>query len=402
MLSLVRRPFESFSPQVRRALRIEITATLLLTVFACLTGPFTGLILRRELGATPLQLSVMASAGAAFMLLSLAWARAVEGRAPLPCVVWTGFLARGLFLLVPFIHSSWPFVGLLVGANLLTSIGGPAQAAVIERVYPRPERGRALGLVKLAGGLPAIALVLGAGSLLAHVDYRWTYPAAALVGMAASLRLRRLPVPDTPPEGRRARTGLAGAWQALRADARFRRLLLASFVFGCGIWIQMPATPVLMADVLGVSVAQMGLFSALAAVAGLAGNGCWGRLADRRSPLRTLRLVYLVGAVTPAVYLAAGSPWAPVVTSITDSLMNTGLDLVWTLAVIEAAGTARAAQYTAIAATLAGVRGVLGPLLGALVIDRFGVRGVYPVALAAMLAAGGLISREIARPTHRP
>jgi hypothetical protein len=42
-----------FSPEIRRALRIDISATLLFTVFAGLTGPFIGLILRRELGAPP-------------------------------------------------------------------------------------------------------------------------------------------------------------------------------------------------------------------------------------------------------------------------------------------------------------------------------------------------------------
>ena len=52
-----------FSPEIRQALRVDISATLLFTVFAGLTSPFIGLILRRELGATPLQLAVMSSAG---------------------------------------------------------------------------------------------------------------------------------------------------------------------------------------------------------------------------------------------------------------------------------------------------------------------------------------------------
>jgi hypothetical protein len=47
-----------FSPEIRRALRVDISATLLFTVFAGLTSPFIGLVLRAELGATPLQLAV--------------------------------------------------------------------------------------------------------------------------------------------------------------------------------------------------------------------------------------------------------------------------------------------------------------------------------------------------------
>ena len=79
---MVRMIGSRFTPEVRRALRIDISATLLFTVFAGLTGPFIGLILRRELGATPLQLAIMSSAGGACLLLSLLWARAFRGRPP--------------------------------------------------------------------------------------------------------------------------------------------------------------------------------------------------------------------------------------------------------------------------------------------------------------------------------
>src|SRR5258705_11691243 len=103
-----------FSPEIRQALRIDISATLLFTVFAGLTGPFIGLILRRELGATPLQLAVMSSAGGACLLLSLLWARAFHGRPPLPYLVWPSFVAPGVFLLDQFTSSPGSFVGLVM------------------------------------------------------------------------------------------------------------------------------------------------------------------------------------------------------------------------------------------------------------------------------------------------
>src|SRR5919108_3526179 len=90
--------FLAFSPSVRRTVRIDVSVMLLFTLFAGLTTPFTGLILRRELGASPLQLSVLASASAACLLLSLGLARLIDSGRPLPWVVWPSFLARGLFL----------------------------------------------------------------------------------------------------------------------------------------------------------------------------------------------------------------------------------------------------------------------------------------------------------------
>jgi hypothetical protein len=64
-----------------------------------------------------------------------------------------------------------------------------------------------------------------------------------------------------------------------------------------------------------------------------------------------------------------------VASSVTNALFAIGLDLVWMMVVLDVAGPARAAQYVAIGATLAGVRGVLGPLLGGLLIGALGVRG---------------------------
>src|SRR5947199_5033794 len=97
-----------FSPEIRRALRVDVSAALLFTVFASLTTPFIGLILRRELGATPLQLSVMSAAGGACLLLSLAWARALGGRPPLPYLVCRLLLEKKNSLYRP--TSTWQSV----------------------------------------------------------------------------------------------------------------------------------------------------------------------------------------------------------------------------------------------------------------------------------------------------
>jgi len=398
-----------FSAEVRRAVRVDVASALLLAAFAGLTAPFTGLILRRDLGATPLQLAVMSSAAGASLLLSLAWARALKARAPLTCLVWTGIAARGMFLLVPLATSVWAFAGLVVAASLFGTGTQPAQAAVIERVYPRAQRGRALGVVRMAGAAAGVGLALGAGLLFERVDYRWIFPAAAVLGIASSLAQRRLvvPAPSAAEQATAAPSTLWEAWTAVCNDAPFRGLLTASFLFGLGCWIQAPAHPLLLVDVLRVTPAQVGLLAAAAALAALVGSGWWGWLVDRRGSVEALRTMYLVGAATPAIYAVAWSPWVLLLSSVTDSLMAVGLELVWMLALLDVAGPRRAAQYVAIGATLAGVRGLVGPLIGGLLIHGLGVRAVYATATCLMLGAVLLVGREIglrvrARPVSPP
>jgi predicted MFS family arabinose efflux permease len=389
-----------FTREVRAALAVDMSATALFAVFAGLTIPFNGVILRRELGASAAQLAVVASAGAAFNLLSLLWARALDGRAPLPYAVWPGFIARSLFLFVPFINSAWAFVGVLAAGSLLATIAEPANAAVLQRLYPRELRGRALGTVRMAGAAVVIALAAGAGKLLAIFDYRMIFPIAALFGMGASLRQRRIPVPDETAGGGE-RVGWRDAWIAVRHDPTLRGLLLAHFVFGSGIWLQMPATPLLLVDVLQAGTAHVGVLAAIGGAAGLIGNFWWGRLVDGRPGIRVLRIVYIIGAISPLIYYVAGSPWALVLTAVTDALMMSGLDMVWTMCLMDAAGPRRTAQYVAISATMAGVRGVACPLLSAVLINASGVRSVYLTAALAMIAGAFLLSTVIRSESRR-
>jgi MFS family permease len=105
--------------------------------------------------------------------------------------------------------------------------------------------------------------------------------------------------------------------------------------------------------------------------------------------------MYLVGAVTPLVYYVAWHPWVLVASAITDSLLSVGLELVWMMAVIDVAGPQRTANYVAIGATLAGVRGIAGPLVGGLVIHAFGIHAVYLVAAILTFFGASLVGREL-------
>jgi MFS family permease len=213
--------------------------------------------------------------------------------------------------------------------------------------------------------------------------------------MAASLRLRRLSVPEPETSDGEGIAGLRGAWLTVREDHAFRRLLVASFLFGFGCWIMTPAHPLLMVDYLQVSASQVGVCAAVAAVATLVGSAYWGWLVDRKSSLEALRVMYLVGAMTPLIYYIAWNPWVLVASAVTDSLLAIGLELVWMMAVIDVAGPQRTAQYVAIGATLAGVRGIAGPLVGGLVIHGFGIHAVYLIAAISTLSGAWLVGRDV-------
>ena len=132
----------------------------------------------------------------------------------------------------------------------------------------------------------------------------------------------------------------------------------------------------------------------------LVGNFCWGRLVDGRSAVVVLRLVYTVGVISPIVYLSADSPWLLLVTAVTEALMVSGLDLVWVMCLMDAAGPRRTAQYVAINSTLAGVRGIVCPLLSAAIISTAGLSAVYLFAAILMGAGVCVVSHTIRAETR--
>jgi hypothetical protein len=92
----------------------------------------------------------------------------------------------------------------------------------------------------------------------------------------------------------------------------------------------------------------------------------------------------------------ATTPRILLVGAVAESLMHTGLDFVWMLAMIElGADKGRTTQYAAIGATMAGVRGILGPLVSALLLETVGLQAVYLVAAGVMACGTWVVSRHV-------
>jgi hypothetical protein len=108
-----------------------------------------------------------------------------------------------------------------------------------------------------------------------------------------------------------------------------------------------------------------------------------------------LRLVWLCGALSPCIAYLATSPWFYGGIPMMNTLFSAGLDIVATMAIIDMAGPRRAAQYAAMSATFTGIRGVLGPPLGAAIISLAGVRAVYLIAACMMAFTVWLLPRQV-------
>lgn len=391
-IALFGTPLSVFPSRVRQAVVIETTAAAILTAFNCTALPYTGLILRLHLHASVDQLAVLAAANASVMLPSLLWAQLVRNRPPLPFVVWFGVAYRGLLVVLLAAGSAWPFIAIIAVSNALGAISAQAYSTFVQVAYPRELRGQALGVIRVVGALLAIGVLPLTGYLFSRVGYRAMFAAAAVFGVAASLWQGRVATlslgRSTLHEDPRPRP-IHGT---VRDDRRFARILAAAFLFGLGIWLMIPLAPLMQVDVLHATTFHLGIAAAGASICGLFAVGYWGRTVDRRPSAAVLRTVYGLGIVTPLLYLsgfALPTPWLVVGPSMVDSFVSSGLDIVANVAVIDVAGR-QPGQYIGIYQTLAGVRGVLGPFMGAWLLHHVGIRAAFVAAAAVMMMGAGL------------
>ncbi len=366
----------------RASAKIDLIAAILYGLFGGLTTPFIPVIGRR-MGASTLQVSLLVGAPALVLLLSLWWANLVRRSRPVRLMVWGATVGRCLFLLMPWIRHPAGYVSVVLGYHAVTSLGQLGYAQVMRAVYPAEARGRIMALVRIGMALAWVAGSLLGGRLMDSIPFHWVFVGAALFGAASALVFARLHVPNVEDE--EDRITLAGTLSTLRKNRIFVRFLTGFFIFGFGGWMLTAAVPILLVDVLRASTFQVGLLGAVTSGMWLVAYYGWGRMIDRRGPAGALRTIFLVGALTPVIFLLAQNAWMALPAGIADGSTSAGVDLGWLTAILAYAPAGAVRHYVAIFNTLVGIRGFSAPMLASALMPEIGPRGIFAISTVLML-----------------
>jgi hypothetical protein len=384
-------------PAIRPSVKADLTAAILFGVFAGLTVPFVP-VMGRRLGASPLEVSLLVAAPSIGLLGSLWWANAIHRTPSLHMIIRTQVAGRGLLLLLPLVHAPEPYVGLILLQYTVTSIGSLAYAQVIREAYPQEVRARIVAFVRAWMALVWAVTAFVGGRVLQEVPFQWVFAAAALFGIISPFMLKQMRVSDTG----QAPSTLTDTWHLLRTDRPFLRFLAGFFVFGFGVWLMAPVIPILLVDVLHASNFQVGLLGATTSATAIVAYYYWGRLMDRRPATHAVVPVFVVGTMTPLIYLVATTPWMALAAGVTDGLTSAGIDLGWLQGVFQYAPIGQIRHYVAIYNTLVGVRGVIAPILSGLLLPVVGSKVILTVSALCTLTGAALMRRaQGARETAR-
>ncbi|HEV7666185.1 MAG TPA: MFS transporter [Chloroflexota bacterium] len=311
----------------------------------------------------------------------------------------------------------WEFFGLRLAQGAFTGVIA-AVTALATSFVPRARVGYALGIIQMSAFAGNAAGPLLGGLVADHAGYRLSFGVAAglfvLAGIVTVLFVTEHFV--APPPRASGSSGLGGLLRDIRARGKDRQLLIMMVVLFSaqfGVNVVQPMLPLYVHELNpnGSGAAETGLIFTVAGVVAAVSSIVWGRLGDRLGYRRLLI----------AMALGAGLVYIPqaLVVSVVQLIVLRGLLGVFDGGLLPSANALIASQSAdkpgehgsqgttyGLVHLANGLGFALGPLTGGLLAATLGLRSVFFVTAAILLAIGlylpfGLpIATPIRKPTH--
>ena len=379
---------------ILRGLKISIWEGIWATVWTVLTtGPFqTGFAL--QLGATPVQLGLLAGLPAAVNLLQLPASLYVErrGERRLFCA-FSSISGRLLWipiLLIPFLlpkEAQFPaFLILLTLSSALLTIVSPAWTSWMSDLTPPTSRGEYFGRRNMLAGIAAMLVPLPAGAFLdqavkygrfdPRIGFAVLFGVGCLAAIGAFLLILRQP---EPPMARKdgERENPLKSLAAPLSDKKFVPFLIFSALVVLG---QTFAGQFFMAwqldkDALNLPYFTVQLLGAVASGAGLLTTPLWGYLSDKYGSRPVLMMSSAVTIFAPLLWCLTlpGALWMNIGIIILLNLLSgaawAGVGLTQFNLLLGMSDAVRRATYVAVFSAITGIIGFAAPTVGGLMMN---------------------------------
>lgn len=342
------------------------------------------------------QTTVVTAAVPTFLVFSIFWGellRRVRLRRYL-LIFW--LMTVFPFGCVGFVQNYWQ----LLACHILGTIGlagwAPLNGHVLKRFYGDAVRGRMYAILAAASHLSGIVSVYFLGRWVEEnpAAFRVFMPTAAVLELGGLMLLAWLdghvPKPRTRKRARRRSLlrlvyPILSMGKVLRADPTFLRYELAFMTYGAAFMFCEVLLPVFATTRFDMRYEEYShstqVFTKLAMLLMVFPMG-W--FLDRTGPIRTCVIAFSTLALYPVLLLIAQDATGVAIASTTFGVGLSGVMMGWMLGPVALAPSVeKTAQYSAIHATMVGIRGIVFQGLGMLIYKLTG-SFVWPLLAAAL------------------
>lgn len=352
----------SLAPLVRYNVFVDLWGAVAYGVFYAAAVQFVPVVLRR-MGAGPEMIAFYTAQtylGAVLTSWSIVMMR---GRRTKNFAIWCWLVGRASFLAFAIINQvQWMMVVTAV-YWLLEQFPSPAYARIMQVMYPVEVRGKAMSLVRFGMTVSMLLVTPLSGWMLDQWGHQVLFPLAAIFGIVSTLNFHRLDVDEGVLPPRQTRT-MRELWSIVPRNRNFAIHLVALTVYGIGALIGISFYPIVQVDRLQLSYTELGLLTTAQSVTWLLGFVYWGRAVDKKGGIWVMRVNLLISAFVPFFYIFASNGWMLLPSFLAQGIVAAGMDLGLVNTCIQLAEPEKVVEYSALQATVAGVRGMIGPFIG--------------------------------------
>lgn len=371
-------------------------------------------IAKKSLGASPLVVTVLTMLPPTSLLCSVFIVRIVEAF-PRQRLILRSIAFIGRFSFVIFIfYINVPLYLLIFSLSYITfTLFNPMLNAFLSTAFSSSQRSRYVGQGMAITAAVAVVFSRIAGYVLdTRPDLKGVILAIGGVGGFLLIFITSAPFNDVavPPGVKGNRSVIAPLVAILKADPVFLRFEAYFFIYGAGFMIILPSIPKYLVQTLGLDYSMISAAKVLIPqVLIIFFAPLVGRLHGRNSPQKFSGMAFLVLSAFPLLLGSAaffGPRLALVFLFASYALYGFGMlgvNFAWAISTIELARHGTPQQYQAIHLSLTGIRGLIVPPLGYLLLVTIPMTWIFVLSFGLFLCAGLLMLRENrAAPTVRP
>lgn len=296
------------------------------------------------------------------------------------------------------------FAGGLGVAMFFLSLGAPLLAQIYRDHYPDKTRGRLFSISGTVRALASAGFGVAAGAALDNSLTLWPWLLATYALGCAAMAILTLAMAPVALD-RTTRVRLFDSFRHVRADARFRRLLVVWMFLGLGnllgvaLFVEFVANP----DYgFGYDAARVGwLTTTLPMLAFIACSFGWGVLFDRANFYVVRLVINLIFILATALYYFGGSYPLLCAGMAIHGVARAGGNVAWSLWVTKFAPAERVTEYMSVHTFLTGIRGVLAPVISFWMAAALGAPAMATLGIA-LVVIGSLIVAPDMRSPRKP
>lgn len=380
---------DSLDKSTQYNFKIDATAAVFFAFYAGVLYPFFPVIAVR-LGIDGILLALLTASPFMGHIFAVYWGHNSENKSKRKFVFYSGFLSRMLLIALGLITNSTIFAIMLILHFVIAAAGWPAFTALMQNIYSAKERGRLMGLIQFIIGICRVGVTYSAGLMIDYYGHGRLFIIAGISGMIASYIIRKVkdPVEINDRLLKKRKFSIKETVSILKTDNLFKLTMFGFFIFDLGNMLLVPIYPLYQVNIIGLSNFQIGQLSVFWMIGWFISAPFWGSLNDRKNPLIVIKSAIILFLISPFIYFLEPGFYILPIASISAGAASSALEVGWLNQIIKL-GKKKSVVYSGIYLTGLGLRGLIGPLIGGLLINYVSFNSIFFIAF--FLIVSGLI-----------